>query len=222
MSVCALSEAASSFHRVKKSPSPFPRMSRHQFAVHARPLSRKLGPEIPAVAAPLPFPAAPAGQSSARTRPDSCRARNRHAGGLVSHRSPDGRESSVGEAVLRPAYRICLPACPVAAAGRRRVTTAVVGSEGKGRSPSILRAGCSAILDPRDKKIHAVSSALLFFPRYHLLCCGPTTNLPGNPRSVGEGLRLGPVRFGLLAVCLIPSVSVCFCLCEGARGGGDV
>uniref|UniRef100_A0A8C2TZS8 CCR4-NOT transcription complex subunit 2 n=1 Tax=Coturnix japonica TaxID=93934 RepID=A0A8C2TZS8_COTJA len=38
--------------------------------------------------------------------------------------------------------------------------TASAGSEGKGCSPSILRAGYSAILDPRDKKIHAVTNSM--------------------------------------------------------------
>lgn len=68
-------------------------------------------------------------------------------------RSAAGRAGPCGVACPRPSALAAGPS------GGGVTAAAAGGSEGKGCSPSILRAGYSAILDPRDKKIHAVSPA---------------------------------------------------------------
>lgn len=66
---------------------------------------------------------------------------------------------------LRAVRRRCPRPSALAAGTNGGGVTAAAGSEGKGCSPSILRAGYSAILDSRDKKIHAVSPAPAAPPR---------------------------------------------------------
>lgn len=92
--------------------------------------------------------------------------------------------------------------------------TAAAGSEGKGCSPSILRAGYSAILDPRDKKIHAVSPAPAAPPRP-----------PPPPRSPPQPSR-GPMGGGPAAarsaagLCRPGAVPPGFRLLLSPRGAG--
>lgn len=73
----------------------------------------------------------------------------------ASHRPPACGERPVHSASL--ARHLLLP--PRAKSERRGSRR---GSEGKGLAPSSLRGGYVAILDPRDKKIHAVSFWQIF------------------------------------------------------------
>lgn len=93
--------------------------------------------------------------------------------------------------------------------------TAAAGSEGKGCSPSILRAGYSAILDPRDKKIHAVSPAPAAPPDPRRRPAPRRS--PPAARWGGARRRRGPRR-GSAGPGPSRRVSVCFCL-RGERGG---
>lgn len=68
------------------------------------------------------------------------------------------------------------------------------GSEGKGLAPSSLRGGYVAILDPRDKKIHAVS----FWQIFGSLAAGARRGRRiEGPRKAGEGLGASPVAPGV-------------------------
>uniref|UniRef100_A0A8C3J0K1 CCR4-NOT transcription complex subunit 2 n=1 Tax=Calidris pygmaea TaxID=425635 RepID=A0A8C3J0K1_9CHAR len=69
-------------------------------------------------------------------------------------RAAAGRAGTCGCACPRPSALAAGPS------GGGVTAAAAGGSEGKGCSPSILRAGYSAILDPRDKKIHAVTNSM--------------------------------------------------------------
>ncbi|XP_053109113.1 CCR4-NOT transcription complex subunit 2 isoform X2 [Hemicordylus capensis] len=142
-------------------------MSQSLFTAPAGPLSRSLvGPEVLADAtAPRAPPAVPEWakrrESEARVRP-----REQKEGGSEAEfpsGAPGAAAATAGKAAVQgwPSASGLLRVPRLLPGGDDgEVTTAAAGSEGKGRSPSILRTGCSAILDPRDKKIHAVTNSM--------------------------------------------------------------
>lgn len=83
------------------------------------------------------------------------------------------------------------------------------GSESKGLAPSSLRGGYVAILDPRDKKIHAVS----FWQIFGSLAAGRAAGAADSGPPQGEGMSRGQAgrAWGPQAASR-PAASRCFCL----------
>lgn len=120
MSVCAWSAAASSFHRVKKAPLPLSPDVSESVRGSCKAALSEVGPRDPggggSIAVSSRSGRAKRGENETRILP-----RAKQAGRRPRFSQGPRRERVFGRrSNSRPAYRVCLPACPVVAAGRRR------------------------------------------------------------------------------------------------------